>query len=200
MCVCVCVCVCKFFNILCVKVLQNIGNTQCASGQKNSAYADDQKYQQHPISKCISGGECRCSTNFHAAIYAIDYLADAQWTNVASIECGELTTPTKKYHTKYTQGVKSDYFILKKSSVSFLWPIISVGAVVPCCRPMFRCVIASRRVVRHQARCIHRFDARCISSTINNITIEHEELGSEHAGRDVVFVSGFLGHSGAFHV
>ena len=37
---------------------------------------------------------------------------------------------------------------------------------------------------------------RSISSTINKITIEHEELGPENAGADVVLVMGFVGRSG----
>ena len=37
---------------------------------------------------------------------------------------------------------------------------------------------------------------RSISSTVNNIKIEHEALGSEHAGADVVLVMGFVGRSG----
>ena len=144
----------------------------------------------------LGGGGCRCSTNFHAAIYAIDYLADAQWTNVSSIECGELTTHQKKYHKVYPGGEKRLFYLKKNRRFHFCDQSYQLGLwYLPT---MFRC--ASRRVVRHQARCMHRFDARCISSTINSITIEHEELGSEHAGRDVVFVSGFLGHSGAFHI
>ena len=49
--------------------------------------------------------------------------------------------------------------------------------------------MAARAASRPRAvQCLNRLQARQISSTINRITIEHEELGGENAGQDVVLV------------